>query len=393
MRPTTALPTLITALFFAPLLLAPAAAAQTTWYVDAAGVPPGSGTAVDPYVSIQYAIDQPTTLAGDTLRVAPGTYAGFTMDYWRAMTIESAQGPDHTFIAGRAYVRANDTLRGFHIENPGGTAVLMQCGRIENCLITNSAIGADGANCATVQSCTIVGCGVGIDDQPIYGGIDVNDTLLHGNGLDLYLVWWPACSLFETWETNTSGFLSQSYDPRFWDAAAGDYHLRPDSPAVGAGCWGPDVGVFSYDPTYLPTPTTYCTSKATSDGCQPTIGWNAPSNAASLGSREPFEVTAAGVSEYKNGHFFFGLAPNALPYQGGWLCVLPPTARTPNSSSGSAGAACSGSFTFDFNAHVQSGATPFLSPGMGIYGQYWYRDPADPFGSARTDAVGFALLP
>ena len=38
------------------VLLAPQLSAQTTWYVDINGTPPGSGTQGDPYTSIQYAI-------------------------------------------------------------------------------------------------------------------------------------------------------------------------------------------------------------------------------------------------------------------------------------------------------------------------------------------------
>ncbi|HVS19228.1 MAG TPA: hypothetical protein VMT18_11555 [Planctomycetota bacterium] len=51
-----------------------AASAQSTWYVDAAAAPPGNGTPASPYASIQYAHDQPTTLSGDTLAIATGTY-------------------------------------------------------------------------------------------------------------------------------------------------------------------------------------------------------------------------------------------------------------------------------------------------------------------------------
>lgn len=56
------------------LLLAAPSFAQTTWFVDVAGTPPGSGTANDPYTSLQYGLDQPTTLDGDTLLVATGIY-------------------------------------------------------------------------------------------------------------------------------------------------------------------------------------------------------------------------------------------------------------------------------------------------------------------------------
>jgi hypothetical protein len=51
-----------------------AAQAQTTWYVDVAGTAPGTGTQLDPYTSIQHAISQPSTIAGDTVLVAAGTY-------------------------------------------------------------------------------------------------------------------------------------------------------------------------------------------------------------------------------------------------------------------------------------------------------------------------------
>jgi hypothetical protein len=53
--------------------------AQTVWYVDANGTPPGTGSAGNPYTSIQYAISRPATLSGDTLYVYPGVYHAFPM--------------------------------------------------------------------------------------------------------------------------------------------------------------------------------------------------------------------------------------------------------------------------------------------------------------------------
>ena len=66
-----------TAMRFALLLFALPSApafAQTTWYVDASATGPGSGTQVDPFSSLQFGLNQPTTLSGDTLVVAAGTY-------------------------------------------------------------------------------------------------------------------------------------------------------------------------------------------------------------------------------------------------------------------------------------------------------------------------------
>ena len=73
-------------------ILAPHAAAQTTWYVDVTNSSPGSGTQADPYASIQFAIDAGTTLAGDTLSVALGEYFE-NIDYaGKAITIHGEGG-------------------------------------------------------------------------------------------------------------------------------------------------------------------------------------------------------------------------------------------------------------------------------------------------------------
>jgi Right handed beta helix region len=61
-------------LFCLTTLLATPALSQTTWYVDLNNTPPGTGTANDPYTSIQYAVEQPTTVSGDELLVLPGEY-------------------------------------------------------------------------------------------------------------------------------------------------------------------------------------------------------------------------------------------------------------------------------------------------------------------------------
>ena len=48
------------------VLLAAPALAQTTWHVDASAAGPGTGSAQDPFPSIQTAIAQSATLDGDT---------------------------------------------------------------------------------------------------------------------------------------------------------------------------------------------------------------------------------------------------------------------------------------------------------------------------------------
>lgn len=103
--------------------------AQTTWYVDAGGVPPGSGTASDPYTSIQYAIERPSTQNGDTLLVAAGTYAERIDFTGKAVVVTAAtaerpvidaQGTGST-VAFRTGEGPGSVLVGFELRGGSGT--------------------------------------------------------------------------------------------------------------------------------------------------------------------------------------------------------------------------------------------------------------------------------
>ena len=78
------------------------------------------------------------------------------------------------------------------------------------------------------------------------------------------------------------------------------------------------------------------------------------------------------VINNKNGILFYGFAPYNVPFQGGTLCVTGVVRRTPAQWSGGNGGAddCSGSFSYDFNALIQSGSNPALQLGaiVGGYG-------------------------
>ena len=80
------------------VLLSPVALAQNTWYVDDDGTAPGSGSQIDPYTSIQYAIEQSSTQEGDTLMVAPGTYPE-NIDFQRkALHVMGSSATDRPII-------------------------------------------------------------------------------------------------------------------------------------------------------------------------------------------------------------------------------------------------------------------------------------------------------
>jgi hypothetical protein len=80
--------------------LSPSARSQTTWYVDGNQPPPGSGTLSDPYSSVQYAIDQGTTLPGDTIEVFAGVYLENLNFLGKSLALVSRDGPASTILDG-----------------------------------------------------------------------------------------------------------------------------------------------------------------------------------------------------------------------------------------------------------------------------------------------------
>ncbi len=141
-------------------------------------------------------------------------------------------------------------------------------------------------------------------------------------------------------------------------------------------------------------PSTFCVAKTNSQGCVPTISTSGVPSASSLA---PFTIGAASVLSNKAGILVYGANRAATPFQGGTLCVATPVRRTPIQMSGGnpPPVDCSGTFAFDFNAHVRAGGDPSLVPGRRVVAQYWSRDSADPtgFGSSLTDACDFVIQP
>lgn len=140
------------------------------------------------------------------------------------------------------------------------------------------------------------------------------------------------------------------------------------------------------------TTATYCTAKLNSLGCLPSIlGTGVPS----LSLPGSFDITAGSVLNNKPGILFYGFAANALPFQGGFLCVQPPTKRTPPQFSGGNPPPddCSGLYTFDFNAWLQAGSDPGVLSGSQVFAQYWTRDPASPSTTGLSNGLSFTVNP
>ena len=159
-----------------------------------------------------------------------------------------------------------------------------------------------------------------------------------------------------------------------------------------AGAGQPTVTVLTtapFDP--CPPAAVYCTAKASSLGCTPSIA-AAGTPSASLAA--PFVISAADVVSQQMGVLFYGSAAATIPFQGGTLCVQAPIVRTAVQGSGGGGppSDCSGTYGLDFNAVIQGGA-PGLAVGAQVFAQYWFRDPGDSFGTGLTDAVSFTVCP
>jgi len=171
-------------------VLSPAVSAQTTWYVDDDATPPGSGTPGDPYASIQYAVDQPTTLDGDTVLVLPGTYAGKVLLRGKTLDLRSRDGAGVTTIVGTGPSDSvvvfsgpegpGARLAGFTItggdghydgsffDRGGGIYSASPSARVEDCVITENGGGnVEGGGVfgvAFLARCTVV------DNQAECGG-------------------------------------------------------------------------------------------------------------------------------------------------------------------------------------------------------------------------------
>lgn len=144
-------------------------------------------------------------------------------------------------------------------------------------------------------------------------------------------------------------------------------------------------------------PAVYCTAKTNSAGCTPAATFSG-GVAASFTAPDPFVLSVQDVLPNKNGLFFYSLSGRAaLPFLGGTLCAQPPLRRTPIQNAGGSPPPplCSGSLAFDFNAWIQAGSDPAVTPGSLADGQFWTRDPAHPDGTGAglSDAVEFPVCP
>ena len=261
------------------VLLMPMMALATTWYVNgSSGSDYNSGTSQSSAkATIQAAIE--ASSAGDTILVAPGTYAPITTEN-KAITIRSTAGVSSTIIDGggvapctvlcesmdnkatHSTILVGFTLRNGYVSGEwrGGAGT---GGTFKNCIISDNVgygYGAAGgcvasvvqnslvcrnrysdsggwgggalANCTDVFNCTIVNnVGYGVWDG------DQANCIIYGNTSDVYVSYGNDGhnNYCLTGSLISSGVGNKSGDPVFVDAANGDYRLAAGSPCIDAG--------------------------------------------------------------------------------------------------------------------------------------------------------------
>lgn len=397
-------------LLLALCVLTAPALAQTTWFVDVHASPPGLGTSAAPYTSIQYAINQPTTLAGDEIRVRPGLYRE-SITVTKSVFIQSVGGPLVTVIrsaslapAFTAHVLDIAPLTGFTLERLHGFAPVVDVvdWSLERCIVIGGphAVGVAAQANEVISRCLIAGCAVGLQGSG-YAGRTVRESIFIDNVVDFGLVP-PSTVEYSCFAPTGIGYgPTNVHTPALVRSASGhDFHLRATSPCIDAG--NPlspldpdgsraDIGPVPFDALYAPFDI-YCTAKVNSLGCTPSVEAD---GVASLSSDEPFTISCTNELNNRSGHLFYGFAPHGVAYQGGYLCVHPPTSRTSPMSSGGTptGDDCSGVYSIDFNAVIQAGGDPRFGPGVEVFAQFWSRDPSANFTSNRSNAVRFTLAP
>lgn len=143
----------------------------------------------------------------------------------------------------------------------------------------------------------------------------------------------------------------------------------------------------------------YCTSSTSTSGCTATIASSAQPSASSA---NPCTLSVTGVEGQRNGLLFYGIENSGfapLPWSAGstsFLCVKPPTQRTPVQTSGGTSGACDGAYLLDWNLFQQANATALGNPwsaGDAVYLQAWFRDPPAPKATNLSNAYYMLYVP
>lgn len=376
---------------------------QTTWYVDGAGSAPGSGSLADPYTSIQYAIDQATTLEGDTIEVAPGTYCENVHFQGKPLTLVSSDGPESTTIQGcevgdvvtmntypASYLDGFTVTGATGVESVGVTTGWGGDVYISRCIIRGNPRGVESLYDVHLSSSTVVD-----NDEGLFCAYHIafawtDNTIFWNNGEDLT----GGGEIYPS-------YLSTGTDPMFWDEGGLDFRLRHGSPCIDSG--SPhltdddgsrlDIGALVHDATYAPAPAVFCSTASNSVGSGSLIS---SQGSISIAANE-FTLHSAGSPANKFGMFFYGPFEAQYPFGDGYVCVAPgggiglQRLKPPivTDSNGDA------SQWLNFTANPADAGPGEILAGSTWCFQLWYRDPNGPGGTGFnfSDGLKASFLP
>jgi hypothetical protein len=204
------------------------------------------------------------------------------------------------------------------------------------------------------------------------------------SGLDGYVAIINTTPVFDPVGAPVIAATATSHTANIGSSTSSRYlHLRAKDEA---GNYGPTIhlGPILIDANVV---SSYCAGKVNSLGCTPTMGFaGAPSV-----SGNNFTVVCVNAINQKSGVIFWGTGQLAVPFQGGTLCVAPPTIRTPITSSGgsAAGNDCTGQYSFLFDTAYMTANS--MDPGETFYAQTWMRDSASPSHTGLSNAIQFTV--
>lgn len=299
-------------------------------------------------------------------------------------------GGAHGATLVRCAIYDNEATSGVESSNGGGAwnSTLTQCAVYDNQAAEGGGVFGGSADRCTIVSNSAQATGGGAESASLASCIVRANT----NGQV------RLCTVrYSNVQGGSAGIGNISGDPLFWNLAGRDLNLRPGSPCINSGDPAApldsdgtraDMGAFPFDPNHCTSPVVYCSSKTNSLGCEPSIGW---SGAPRLSGPDQFDVTASNVLGARVGLLFWGYQPDATPFQGGYLCVLPPTLRTPAQLSTGAFNACNGVYSHHFSQSYMTQNA--LVAGGEVCMQWWMRDPASASATGLSNALKVTVCP
>ncbi|MEQ8763629.1 MAG: right-handed parallel beta-helix repeat-containing protein [Planctomycetota bacterium] len=224
-------------------------------FVDASNAScPGSGTELDPYCTIQMAIDN--SCSGDTITVGPGTYVENLDLKGRDLILRSTAGAHETILNGsgigpviRFEYGADTTLEGFTLRdglhaNGGGIVCRNSSPTLINCVVTDcQALLNGGAMYCQSADPTLINVTFTQNVAGALGGaiystgssaVVATNSILWGNTPDA-VSGDPATITFSDVEGGYIGSGNIDLDPELLDPANGDFRLSCASPCIDAG--------------------------------------------------------------------------------------------------------------------------------------------------------------